>query len=122
MWDEKIIDLDEAMDRVLGHKEMYKRWLDGFFIPETLQVADEAFIEEDYDAAHRAVHKLKGTAGNLAIKKLFEQARNLDELIKAQTDFSQLTGELNKLKEYFYEAKEMYNNNVDLILNYGIKQ
>ena len=29
-WNQESIDLAEALHRVLGHKEMYKRWLESF--------------------------------------------------------------------------------------------
>jgi HPt (histidine-containing phosphotransfer) domain-containing protein len=121
-WNQESIDLAEALHRVLGHKEMYKRWLESFFVPETLSEVFDAFEAQDYALAHKALHKLKGTAANLSVKKLAEQARNLDEKIKAKVSFHELEKDLSLLKACYDEAHSNYMLNASYIDEYRYPQ
>ncbi|MCL2696550.1 MAG: Hpt domain-containing protein [Oscillospiraceae bacterium] len=118
-WDSGIINLDDAITRAIGRKELYKGWLDSFFKDENFISVEEAFDNKDYEAASGALHKMKGTAGNLSVMVVFSQADGLCEKIRAGEDFNSLAGDLNKLRDSFYSAKKMYNDNIDELLSYG---
>lgn len=118
-WDSAIINLDEAMSRVLGRKELYKGWLDTFFKDESFNAVAQAFESKDYTAAYNALHKLKGTAGNLSVAKVFDIATKLDVRIKAEDDFDSLAEGLETLKDSFYSAKSMFEENIDVLMSYG---
>ncbi len=66
------IDVEEALERVMGNEDLLDRLL-GMFLADTqfdnLQTAIEAHDEEK---AIAAVHSLKGTCGNLSMTILFE--------------------------------------------------
>lgn len=115
VWSSGIIDVNEALGRVLGHKAMYKRWLDNFFVPATMSVVNDAFGEQDYEKMHTAVHKLKGTAANLSINVLAEQARVLDDLIKNATPFAELREVFDGLAECYEKAERLYRSNPNYI-------
>lgn len=122
MWDNNVINLDEAISRVLGHKEMYKRWLNDFFVPETLTPPKEAFDSKNHEQAHKAVHKIKGTAGNLAISALTSQAAYLDEMIKKETPFEDMTKDFDCMISRFKEAETMFRENQECISEYEFKE
>lgn len=122
MWDNSLINLNEAITRVLGHKDMYQRWLNEFFVSETLDFPKEAFSLKNYEQAHKAVHKLKGTAGNLAITKLTDQAAFLDEKIKNKEPFENMTVDFEKMIFRFNEAETMFKENCDYIMGYELKE
>lgn len=122
MWDNGVINLDEAISRVLGHKDMYIRWLNEFFVPETLAQPKEAFGNKNHEQAHKAVHKMKGTAGNLAITALTNQAASLDEMIKNQTPFEEMAADFEKMISRFNEAELMFRENQECISEYDFKE
>lgn len=122
MWDNTIINLDEALTRVMGRRDVYTRWLDKFFVEETLHEVKEAFASCSWSEAHSAVHKLKGTAGNLAVKKLAYQALLLDEMIKSEADFTRMQGDYDMLLEYFEEASNMYHRHRATIETYAFNE
>lgn len=115
-----IIDIGEALKRVLGHKDMYKRWLETFFDPQTMEVVHDAFNRKDYADAHKTVHKLKGTAANLSVNRVAEQARVLDDMIKAETPFADMEQQLRVLQETYDEAEMLYYSNPTAVDEYVI--
>ena len=115
LWRPEIIDVNEALGRVFGHKAMYIRWLDSFFTPVTLKPSYDAFEKQDYEQMHAAVHKLKGTAANLSINILAEQARVLDDLIKDASSFEELRRVFERLVGLYEQAECMFRSNPDYI-------
>ena len=68
------IDVDEALERVMGNEMMLERIL-GMYLNDThFEQLREAVAANDADGAIAAVHSLKGTSGNLSMKPLFELA------------------------------------------------
>ena len=117
-WDMEIIDLSDALPRVLGHKDMYKGWLDKFFIEASLSPVDEAFSIKNHDSAYNATHKIKGTASNLSIMKVYKIAESLEKKLKDNVAFDLLTDELEELRKEFWAAAKMYGENLDELTNY----
>ncbi|MCL1824022.1 MAG: hypothetical protein FWG44_07440 [Oscillospiraceae bacterium] len=118
-WDTNIINMDEALSRVLGRKELYKGWLDSFFRDENFTPVAEAFEKKDREELRLALHKIKGTAGNLSVTTVFNQSLKISTSVKAGEDLDGLSGEIEKLKNDFYEAKKMYEENANALIHYG---
>ena len=77
------IDMDEALDRMLGSEELFRQVISGFAASYRNAVVDlRAVLEggEIEDARHR-VHALKGVAGNISAKPLYETAKELESAI-----------------------------------------
>lgn len=117
---ENIINIQEAMERVLGHNDMYLRWLDDFFVDETMQKVSSAYESGDYDMAHSAVHKLKGTAANLAVLTLAETARMLDDKIKERATFDSMREIYEKLFADYKEANDYFREKRLYISEYSL--
>ena len=120
-WDSHVIDLDDAMVRVLGRKDLYKKWLDSFFSDkdDSFGLINKSVETKDYDTAHRVMHKLKGTAGNLSVITVRDQAKLIDEKIQKTADLGELADDFAKLRECFDFAKRMYECNLNVITGYG---
>ncbi|MCL2638236.1 MAG: Hpt domain-containing protein [Oscillospiraceae bacterium] len=118
-WDSGIIDLDDAITRAMGRKEHYKSWLDSFFENDDFKAIEEAFANKDRETALDEVHKMKGTAGNLSVMRVFAAADALCEKLRANADLGTLAADLEALRDSFFGAKKMYEENTDVLLNYG---
>ena len=118
-WDSGIINMDEALSRVLGRKELYQGWLDAFFKDENFNPVTEAYEKKDREELRLALHRIKGTAGNLSVTNVFNQSLEFSIKVKDGEDLNTLDGDFEKLRQCFYEAKKMYNENVDELINYG---
>jgi HPt (histidine-containing phosphotransfer) domain-containing protein len=118
-WNPKVINLDDAITRAMGRKELYKGWLDSFFEDKNFAAVEEAFRDNNYQAAESVLHKMKGTAGNLSIMILSAEASALHDKVTVKTDFAFLAEDLQKLRESFFDAKKMYTDNIEELLSYG---
>lgn len=66
------IDVDEALERVMGNEMLLERVLGMFLNDMHFNHLREAVAANDVDGAIAAAHSLKGTSGNLSMKPLFE--------------------------------------------------
>ncbi|WP_251213206.1 Hpt domain-containing protein [Adlercreutzia murintestinalis] len=66
------IDYADAMDRMDGNADLYKKLALKYLDNECMADLQAAMEAADYDAAYKAAHTLKGASGNLSFKDLFE--------------------------------------------------
>lgn len=107
---EMLINVEEGLERVLGRRDIYRRWLDDFFSGATNEIMSavmSAAAANDGEKMHFALHKLKGTAANLSLTMLAQKAAELDEHIKAGKLPSELGG-LSELEAIFNATKGYY--------------
>ena len=77
------IDVDEALERVMGNETLLERVM-GMYLDDThFDQLRDAVAANDMDGAIAAVHSLKGTSGNLSMKPLFELANKQLSLFRA---------------------------------------
>lgn len=75
------IDYADALDRVGGNADFYKQ-LAAKYLADTHCVDLVAAMEaEDYDAAYKAAHALKGVSGNLSFPELFKASAAASEAL-----------------------------------------
>ncbi len=82
---EEILDRDEAIETWMD-EEIYRQALAGFVADHT-QLPDELqrLLEAgQIDEARKLTHRLKGTAGNLALKRIERIASDIDTLLKKE--------------------------------------
>lgn len=77
------IDVDEALERVMGNEVLLERVLGMFLDDAHFDQLRDAVAANDVDGAIAAVHSLKGTSGNLSMKPLFELANKQLALFRA---------------------------------------
>ncbi len=66
------VDVDEALDRVMGDEDLYVMML-GMFLSSVAEnpITPEDFNAGDLDGLIKRVHTLKGVTGNLGLTPLF---------------------------------------------------
>lgn len=77
------IDVDDAVCRLCGDTQLYERFLRKFLKDQSMFKLIEAARHDDVEAAFRSAHALKGLAGNLSIKPLYEKLLPLVESLRA---------------------------------------
>ena len=102
---EQYIDVQEAMHRIGGNKDLYIRLLAKFADSDNITSLEEAINAETIEDAVQRAHTLKGTAANLSLKKLAEAALELEQQLKHGSDYS----------DPFITLKQVYNKTLDYI-------
>ncbi len=72
---ENDVDVDTAVDRLMGHNELYLEFIKR--LPEELNLASirEALAQQDAESFHFYLHGLKGFASNLGITEIADAAQ-----------------------------------------------
>lgn len=68
------IDFEDALDRFGGNAALYKRLAAKYANDEHFVGMEAAMAAGDYEQAYRDAHALKGVAGNLSFKHLYDLA------------------------------------------------
>lgn len=114
---ENDVDVDTAVDRLMGHNELYLDFVKR--LPEELNLAAirSALAQQDEESFHFYLHGLKGFAGNLGVTEIADAAqasliefratqfRNitkleglLDEIEASSEKFSSALGEIAEIE------------------------
>lgn len=94
------VDVDDALRRIGGSMDLYKRLLNQFNEEDYLNLLEEALNIDFIEEAARLIHALKGVAANLSFIRLYKAAIEFEQNIKdGAADLS--TG--------FAELKNTYN-------------
>ncbi len=77
-------DVEEALRRVRGNRELYGRLLRDLAREHggDARAVNDALAGGDRELAHRLIHTLKGLAGNLSATRLHRAAGELDALVR----------------------------------------
>jgi HPt (histidine-containing phosphotransfer) domain-containing protein len=76
------IDFDDAMIRMDGNVDLYKRLALKYITNTNYIDFISAMDVQDYDSAYKAIHSLKGVAGNLSFADLYKIAAIISEQLK----------------------------------------
>ncbi|MFW6263477.1 MAG: Hpt domain-containing protein [Thermotogota bacterium] len=102
----KGINLQKALEFFSGSEELYLSILKQFITECRENLADikKGLNSSDFQLAITASHKLKGTASNIFVTQVFEQAKRLELILRrAKTPLSN-TSKI-KIKESFDQLK-----------------
>lgn len=77
------IDYDDGVHRFAGKPAVYEKYLLKYFEVSELPPLYQALKAEDYDAAFRAAHNIKGGAGNLSVTAYYTKICQLVEALRA---------------------------------------
>lgn len=84
-----------------------------FLDDDSFKKLEKAMERKDAREAFRAVHTLKGVAGNMAFTKLFEAAAALTEELREKEDISGIAYELfDAVKDRYAEVTETIRVNM----------
>ncbi|MBF0498327.1 MAG: response regulator [Deltaproteobacteria bacterium] len=94
------LDISAALKRLRGNRHLLNKLLREFH-HDYLDVVDginQAMVAGEEETARRTVHTLKGVAGNLSAKDLFDAAQALESAIRQgkKTQYDVLVGNLNR--------------------------
>lgn len=103
-----VVDLDQALDRVGGDRELYRELLDMLFqdVPEQVGKMREAIASEDAKRVEQVAHSLKGAAANLGAGPVRDRALRLEmlgreaNLAGAAGVLADLEAELERLRHF----------------------
>jgi len=109
----KPLDLENALERIMGDKDFLKILLDGFIqeLPGQIESIKAAIAGTDAAEVAKQAHKIKGAASNLSADGLSAAARSLEEaglrerMDEANQMLEVLTAEVRRLNEYIEQAK-----------------
>ena len=74
------IEYTKGLDRFMGNAGLYQKFLTKFLYDGSFEEFCEGYEVGDLVMAEKAVHTLKGTAGNLSMMRLFQAT---DQTVKA---------------------------------------
>lgn len=100
----KSVDISDVLNRLAGNEKLLVKLLGDFtrnFTGIDREIR-EAFEQKNFVLAQSLVHKLKGVAGNISARELFETNAQLDKLLKARLsnqDNTEMTGQEFSLVE-----------------------
>ncbi|HAN59044.1 MAG TPA: Hpt domain-containing protein [Erysipelotrichaceae bacterium] len=99
------IDYDDGLNRFVGNKDMYEKFLLSFKDDPSYAQMLTAIEAKDAKAAFNAAHSLKGLSGNLSMKKLYERVCVLVEELRE--------GDLSHVDESLPPVTAAYQELVD---------
>ncbi|MGL1936550.1 MAG: response regulator [Fibrobacterales bacterium] len=106
----------EGINRVAGNRELYYSLLKKFIENNRNFMNDitRSIDADDFDAAGKLAHALKGVAGNVGAELLFNAVRVLDDTLKDTTaDSSVIKGYLNLVEKELTIVFESISENLD---------
>lgn len=104
------IDVQEALDRLMGNEKLLQRLLEKLLSDENFEGLKAAFAAGDQEKAFACSHTLKGVFGNLSAKALFTLFSRQVELLRA--------GSLQEARELMQEAEPLYQRLLEAIRAY----
>jgi len=100
---EEYINVNDALKRIGGSMDLYKRLLNQFSGGDHISPLEEALNTGAIEQASHLVHTLKGVCANLSLVKLTSAAVDLEHKIKDGLDHSDSFAEL---KQVYYTTSE----------------
>ena len=102
------IDVDEALDRAMGNRELLEMLLNEFVqkAPEKIESIETAIRQGDADSVAKQAHSLKGASASLSAKGISAMAQSLEKvgrenrLVDAKHVMHEMKKEFDRLAEY----------------------
>ena len=101
----KYVDVTDALKRIGGSMDLYKRLLTQFSSGDYIEPLSEALSTGTFEEASRTIHSLKGVCANLSLTKLANAAADFEKLVHDGAEYS----------DYFVELKMIYAETVKQI-------
>jgi len=108
------IDIAEGLKRLLGDRNFYYKLLQDFYqsYQDIVTKINQALQNNEHEKAILLIHSLKGTAGNLSIKNLYEAAKVLEMVLRSEEELA--PEQLKQFEEVVTEVmKTLAGLNVD---------
>jgi HPt (histidine-containing phosphotransfer) domain-containing protein len=104
--EDKVIDIEDALQRVDGDKDLYFELIDLFFADYQGNVGQlKAHLKAgDVKKFKEVIHMMKGVLGNISAQKAYHQATKMDVQVKAGS-LAGMDSEIPKLEAFVAEFK-----------------
>ena len=104
--EDKIIDLEDALQRVDGDRELYLELIEIFFsdYENNLAALKEHLKVGDVKKFKEVIHMMKGVLGNISAKRAYHQAAKMDAQVKGGS-LAGMENEIPKLEKNVAEFK-----------------
>ena len=99
------IDVDDALKRVGGNLNLYKKLLGRYIEGNHMSAFDDALASGNMEEAAHLAHTIKGVSANLSLIKVMNVAADFEQAVKNGGDSAALLEEL----------KQAYNTTVEKI-------
>ena len=90
----ELVDVKDALSRIGGSMDLYKRLLNQFTGGDHIDPLEEALNTGAMEDASRMIHTLKGVAANLSLIKVSKLSGELEHKIKNELDHSEVFADL----------------------------
>jgi len=100
------IDQDEALSRIGGNMNLYKKLLGRFADGSAYDELERAIHGSNMEEAAHQAHSLKGVSANLSLTKIRSLSTQLEQLLKDKDDYSSC---LVELKIAYYKTVDIIN-------------
>jgi HPt (histidine-containing phosphotransfer) domain-containing protein len=96
-------DISNAVARMMDNEDLVNKFLLGFPDPGRIETIKNAVLSHDFKVLEEAVHKIKGTSGNLGLTKLYGIANEFTNHVRQKRtdefdrDFETLKTEYTKM-------------------------
>lgn len=100
-------DYETTMERFMGSEETYQDFLDMLFGDDNLLNLGEAIDSGNLEMAFEAAHTLKGVAGNMGLKRLYEAVCDMVDPLRRRerrNDYHEL---YESIKTEFHEVDKL---------------
>ena len=97
-------DIEDAMTRCMNNEAFYLKLVGMLKDDANFERLEEAVSAGDLQAGFEAAHALKGVAGNLSLKPLYEPVLEITELLRVhtETDYTELLAAIREQKEQLF--------------------
>ena len=102
---QELVNVQDALKRIGGSMDLYKRLLGSFTGGDHISPLEEALSTGAMEKASHLIHTLKGTAANLSLTKLSNVATELEHKVKSGAEHSEAFAELKNV--YLLTSQEI---------------
>ena len=119
----QLLDQKDGLQRIGGNEEIYRRILAEFYDENksTLSNLEEKIEKHDYEEVKQILHKVKGSAGNIGVKKLPELAADFQRVLEEENQ-DENQGRILNFYEEFKEQMIQLENEVKEILHSNLRE
>lgn len=100
----------DALERFMNDEEMYLKYVRNFPEEPTMAKLVKAVEDQDYDAAEKAVHALKGIVNNLGFIRLADAAIDMLEELR--------DGNIEDALDAYEDVKKQYDIYTKVIIDW----
>lgn len=111
MQENEFINIEEVKERFIGNYSLFSKFLFKFDQSSHFWDLKEKYLEKDAQGAFELAHALKGTSGNLSLKKIYNPLFDMVEVFRAgnlpsKEEWENLENAYNETIAYIEELKK----------------